>query len=82
MQHAIDISEIKSRAERIGLHVKALAEEAGVDVSTVYRAVQGADMRVSTARQLTAVLVRRERELLAYLQALHPDGEVSSEAAE
>lgn len=72
MQQIIAFGEIKRRALRIGVTLRQLAEDTGLDPSTAYRAARGGDVRVSTAAKLAEALIAREAALLNELAALHP----------
>lgn len=76
MQQIVAISEIKTRAEAIGLSLKRLARDAGVHSSTAYRGASGktSDPRGSTLRKLTRALQTKEAERLAELNARAGEG--------
>jgi hypothetical protein len=67
------LSQIKSRADAIGVSLKELAREAGLDPTNIYRgAKNGSDFRQSTPRRLLQVLEPREKKVLVALARLYP----------
>lgn len=81
MLQMVEISEIKTRAEAIGLSLKRLAKLAGVDPSAAYAGARGAiDNRGSTLRKLTEELIRQENRVADHLQKLHGDKAAASDA--
>jgi len=73
MKQVVDPKELVKRAKRIGASVGAIAADAGVHRSTIYRAVD--DYRNTTIGHLenfSAALVTRELALRDYLLQLHP----------
>src|SRR5687768_17570628 len=74
MLQILPLGDLKLRSEKIGVSLKELAIEAGLDPSTPYRlAKAGGDMRVSTAEGLLRALLSHERRLFEHLVALHPE---------
>lgn len=75
MLQLIDISEIKTRGDRIGCPLTKLAVAANLHPTTAYRAARDPthDVRRSTQVRLMQALISREREELRRLAALHPD---------
>lgn len=70
----LEIADIKSRAERVGITLSELAQSVGIHPTTAYRCARGAaGPRLATAQRLTDALVECEREALKRLQQLHPD---------
>lgn len=68
MQYLVAISELKSRAEAIGLSVKRLARAAGVHHTTVYRGLAGKnDLRTKTTLKLIRQLEVEERRVAEHL---------------
>jgi hypothetical protein len=79
----LEPSEIKSRADAIGVPLGHLAGDCGVAVSTAYRGANGeTGTNIRTAQALTEALFARERALLGRLLTLHPDFLQHREAAE
>ena len=73
MQQIFEISDIKSRAEAMGLSLKQLARAAGINPSTAYRGFAGlSDNRGGTLRKLTAALLEREGRMREHMR--HIDG--------
>lgn len=77
MQQLIRINEIKARADKIGISLKALCREAEREHSTVYRWVNGETdpgltAYAETCEALERVLIVRERQVLEHLTSLHP----------
>lgn len=71
MLHIPQISEIKYRAEAIGLTLGQIANRAKVHPTSAYAAVRGNhDMRVSTIRRLTEALEAEERRVAEHLARL------------
>lgn len=68
------IQKIKARAERVGLTIPQLCQAADVDVSTVYRWLEGRGARMDTFEvnvpRLEAELEKAELALLRYLLTL------------
>lgn len=83
MLHLVEISEIKVRAEAIGLSLKRLAKLAGVDPSTAYAGARGGtDNRGSTLRKLYDELLKQEKRVGDHLDSLRTNsGPAGSEAA-
>lgn len=78
MLQMVEISEIKERAEAIGLSLKRLAKLAGVDPSAAYAGARGEiDNRGSTLRKLTAELIRQESRVAEHLQKVGSRKEVA-----
>jgi predicted transcriptional regulator len=74
MLHIVEISEIKVRAEAIGLSLKRLARLAGVDPSTAYAGARGnIDNRGSTLRKLADELARQEKRVADHIQKLQSE---------
>lgn len=76
MQQVIRINSIKGRAERIGVSLKALCDQAGVGHSSVYRWLSGeTDPRIgnysAACDRLESTLRARELALLVDLEQLH-----------
>lgn len=83
MQDHSSITEIVTRAKKIGYGAKDLAADAGVAESTVHRGIHGlGDSRMGTYRRLLAAVIAKEIELRDYLLALHPVETHKLEAAE
>ena len=72
MLQIVDLSQIKERADAIGVSLKVLAREAHVDPSAAYRGAAGSDFKKSTALKLLSVLVPREKALLHLLARRYP----------
>ena len=71
MQQIFEIDDIKTRAEAIGLSLKRLAREAGVNPSTAYRGFAGlSDNRGGTLRKLTAALLEREAKVRDHMRRI------------
>jgi hypothetical protein len=67
------LGQLKGRADKIGVSLKVLAREAGMDPGGLYRAAKpGADYRQSTPARLLKVLEPRETEILRHLVRLFP----------
>jgi len=65
---------IISRAARIGLPISRLADEAGLNKSTVSRWKREANgSNAASLSKMAQQLERRERQMLAYLLELYPD---------
>jgi predicted transcriptional regulator len=68
MQHLAAISELKSRAERIGWSLGRLATKAGVAPSTAYRGLNGKhDTGGRKIRAMLAALEEEERRVAQHL---------------
>lgn len=73
MLQTVALSQIKSRADTIGVSLKVLAKEAGMDPSALYRAAKpGAEHLASTPARILKVLEPREKAILASLARLYP----------
>lgn len=65
---------IIARATKIGLPISRLADEAGLNKSTVARwKIEGKGSNLASLQKMAMQLERRERQLLAYLIELYPD---------
>lgn len=80
MEHKYPINEINGRAKAIGVSVRELCEEAGVNFSTYWRWQRpDANPRLRDLTialdALNRVLEQRERAVLARLAERYPDSE-------
>jgi predicted transcriptional regulator len=73
MQQMVDVRQLKDRTEALGLSIKELAREAGLNPSTPYRVLKTGNANHRTLVKLSEALERRERQQLAHLTALYPD---------
>jgi len=76
MKQLIDIPELKQRASRIGLPMRALAEAADVSLTTLWRGVDS----IAKRERLQVALFAREIRARDELLALHPLREGNGEA--
>lgn len=72
MQSFIPLTELKARAQAIGLRLSTLAREASVRPSTVYRAVKTGNAWTRTHGKLSRVLTEKEQARRDDLLKLHP----------
>lgn len=63
---------LRDRARRLGIPLSQLARDVGVDPTTPYKWFRTGRYDLEKVRLLSEELTRRELDMLAYLQDLHP----------